>query len=162
VEIVAEVGVELGYSSLKTEQTQAILKFLQGKDVFVVLPTGYGKSLCYACLPLVFDRVFGRLSTNERSIAVVISPLIALMEDQVGSFSSRGITSVKAGSCSDHETSQRIINGEYQLVFISPEALLSKKRWRKMLLCDVYQRNLVAVVVDEAHCVRNWYVELTY
>jgi len=80
------------------------------------------------------------------------------MEDQVGSFSSRGITSVKTGSCSDHETSQCIINGEYQLVFISPEALLSKKRWRKMLLCDVYQRNLVAVVVDEAHCVRYWYV----
>jgi len=57
------------------------------------------------------------------------------MEDQVGSFSSRGIRSVKAGSRLDHETTQLIINGEYQLVFISPEALLSKKQWRKMLLC---------------------------
>jgi len=72
VEIVAKIVVELGYSSLKSEQMQAILKFLQGQDVFVVLPTRYRKSLCYACLPLVFDQIFGRLSTNERSIAVVI------------------------------------------------------------------------------------------
>jgi len=72
VEIVAKVGVELGYSNLKTEQMEAMLKFLQGQDVFVVLPMGYRKSLCYACLPLVFDQVFGRLSMNERSIAIVI------------------------------------------------------------------------------------------
>ena len=68
---------------------------------------------------------------------------------------SRGIRSVKAGNCSD-EIRQRIINGEYQMAFIIPEALLLKKRWRNMLLCEVYQQNLIAVVVDEAHCVRNW------
>uniref|UniRef100_A0A1X7TS72 DNA 3'-5' helicase n=1 Tax=Amphimedon queenslandica TaxID=400682 RepID=A0A1X7TS72_AMPQE len=61
------------------------------------------------------------------------------------------------------ERSRKILEGEYQLVFISPEALLSRRKWRKMLLTDVYQNNLIALVIDEAHCVKtctfNKYVE---
>ena len=55
---------------------------MKGRDVFAVLPTGYGKSLCYGCLPLVFDRLH---DGEERSIVVVVSPLIAIMKDQASS-----------------------------------------------------------------------------
>jgi len=90
VEIVAEVGVELGYLNLKTANGSDI-EIPSGARHFCCSSNGIRKK---SVLCLVFDRVFGRLSTNERSIAVVISPLIALMEDQVGSFSSRGLLEV--------------------------------------------------------------------
>lgn len=63
---------------------------------------------------------------------------------------------MRVGDCSP-ETSRKILEGEYQLVFISPEAVLSRRKWRKMLLSHVYQNNLIALVIDEAHCVKKWY-----
>ena len=87
---------ELGYNHATPEQGQAIREFLLGRDVFVSLPTGEGKSLCYASLPLVFDWIKERhvrmtISENlSSSIVVVVSPLTALMKDQVESFSKRG------------------------------------------------------------------------
>ena len=79
----AAVGyaLSLGYS-LKKEQLDVIVKYAMGRDVFAVLPTGYGKSLCYQCLPYVFNKLFfdGR---EHSSIIIVISPLIAIMKDQV-------------------------------------------------------------------------------
>jgi len=154
-----DVGHQLGYTQIKAEQKHAIVSFVQGNDVFVVLPaTGFGKSLCYACLPLIFDRLSGK----SGSIALIISPLVALMQDQVKGFSTIGIKCARVGSCTEEQVRQEIIDGEYQLVFISPEALLATRRWRKMLLSPVYQKSLIAVVVDEAHCVRNWSVKCSY
>jgi len=150
---VEEVVHHLGFTQTKQEQRDAIISFVQGKDVFVNLPTGFGKSLCYGCLPLIFDRHNG----TSGSIALVISPLVALMQDQVDGFSSRGLKCARVGNCTE-EMKQKILDGEYQLVFVSPEALLATRRWRKMLLSPIYQNNLIAVVVDEAHCVRNWLV----
>ena len=74
-------GRELGYPHMKQEQMDVATAFLEGKDVFAILPTGFGKSLCYACLPAALDI----LNKKERgySIVVVISPLIAIMTDQV-------------------------------------------------------------------------------
>ena len=66
----------LGYERIKSEQLDVVMKFLEGYDVFVSLPTGGGKSLCFACLPMVFDRLRGG---THKSIAVVVSPLNALM-----------------------------------------------------------------------------------
>ena len=63
---------------------------------------------------------------------------------------------MNVGTCSD-ETRLKIIHGEYQMVFISTEVLLSNQRWRKILLIGIYQGNLVGVVIDELHCVRYWY-----
>ena len=87
---------KLGYDCASPEQGKAIQEFLLGRDVFVSLPTGEGKSLCYASLPLVFDWIkerHVRKTTSENpssSIVLVVSPLTALMKDQVESFSKRG------------------------------------------------------------------------
>ena len=72
----------LGYEKVRQEQFDIVLNFLKGNDAFVSLPTG-GKSLCYACLPFVYDHL---REDTLRSIALVISPLNALMQDQVTSF----------------------------------------------------------------------------
>ena len=71
----------MGYEGMKSEQLQIIEAIVTGHDVFGVLPTGYGKSLCYACLPLVFDCLLQK--SNGFSIVLVVSPLVALMKDQV-------------------------------------------------------------------------------
>ena len=72
---------KLGYPMLKAEQLDVLLHFVEGRDVFAVLPTGFGKSLCYACLPLAFDRLLER--EEGYTIAVVVTPLLAIMKDQV-------------------------------------------------------------------------------
>ena len=72
---------ELGYCDMKPEQLQLVRKFVEGNDVFAVLPTGFGKSLCYACLPLVFDSISN--SKRGHSIIVVVTPLLAIIKDQV-------------------------------------------------------------------------------
>ena len=73
------VALSLGYSSVKDEQIKVITSFIARRDVFAILRTGYGKSLCYLCLPNVFDQLFN--ITN--SVVVVITPLTSIMKDQV-------------------------------------------------------------------------------
>ena len=149
--VIEECAQKMGYESLKRQQKEAIFWFVQKRDVFVTLPTGFGKSICYGCLPMVFDLIKQR----KGSIVVVISPLIALMKDQVATFLSRGVSAVRAGDC-DINTSQKIMDGEYQLIFFSPEAILCRQKWRKMLLTELYQERLIGLVIDEAHCVKKW------
>ena len=71
----------LGYASVLEVQARAINSIVAAKDVFVSLPTGTGKSLCFALVPLVFDELLGYV--HSTSIAIIVSPLIALMKDQV-------------------------------------------------------------------------------
>lgn len=78
---VCRAAEELGYPSMKPEQLEVVLQFVKGRDVFAVLPTGFGKSLCYACLPSTFDRVLQK--ERGYSIVVVVTPLLAIMKDQV-------------------------------------------------------------------------------
>ena len=70
----------LGYSKLKEEQLRSVVDVLSGRDAFVIFPTGYGKSLCYAILPWAFDEV---RSIDKKSIVIVVSPLLSLTMDQV-------------------------------------------------------------------------------
>ena len=72
----------LGYSSLKEHQIEVVLAVAGGRDVFAVLPTGYGKSLCYTCLPGLFDSMLDP-HIHARSIVVVLTPLTAIIQDQV-------------------------------------------------------------------------------
>ena len=76
-----KAAASLGYSALKDKQVEIITSVLEGKDVFGILPTGYGKTLCFTALPAAFDLVLGKESGH--SIVIVVSPLKALMEDQV-------------------------------------------------------------------------------
>ena len=78
---------ELGFSELTPEQAVVVENFVRGRDVFVSLPTGSGKSLCYGVLPVLFDQL---QRSDRRAIVVVVSPLISLMKDQTNSFSARG------------------------------------------------------------------------
>ena len=80
-EIISSVASGLGYSSLKPEQIDVVLQFINGRDVFAVLPTGFGKSLCYACLPFTFDKVLHK--EPGTSIIIVVTPLLSIMDDQV-------------------------------------------------------------------------------
>lgn len=70
---------------LKDEQKEAIKEVYDGNDVFVWLPTGFGKSLCFECLPFVFDKKLGRVRDQSSRSVVVISLLVSLMIDQVSS-----------------------------------------------------------------------------
>ena len=79
---------KLGYSFLKEKQREAIELFLEGHDVFVNLPTGYGKSLCYALLPYAFDALRCKV---DSSTVICVSPLLSLMVDQRDKFSPRGL-----------------------------------------------------------------------
>ena len=119
--------------TLNHHQRLAIEKIVSNnKDVFVNLPTGFGKSLIYQALPLVFDH-----TTNlSGHIVVVVSPLISLMEDQVKQLQDNGIRAVNISSQADIDWS-RIEKGEYSIVFGSPEPWLMNDRWRAMLCNDV-------------------------
>ena len=134
----------------KYEQEQVIRHFVQGNNVFVSHPIGSGKSLCYSLLLGVFDEM--RYS-QEWSIVIVVSPLVALMKDQVRAITERNVQSVFVGDVDDEE---EVCEGKYLLVFISLESLLMDPTWRNMLLSPIYQENLVALVIDEAHCVNKW------
>ena len=72
--------LRLGYDKLKREQENVVTAFVSGRDVFSILPTGFGKTLCYACLPLIFDDL---RPVSSPSIILVLTPLIAIMKDQV-------------------------------------------------------------------------------
>ena len=70
----------LGYTDLREKQAEVLESFVGGHDVFGILPTGYGKSLCYACLPTTFDVL---REPKDPSIVVVVTPLLAIINDQV-------------------------------------------------------------------------------
>ena len=137
---------------LKQEQTDAISSFLSGRDVFVALPTGYGKSLIYSVLPWMFNLKKQVNQDEIYSMIIVVSPLESLMKDQVQSLCKLGITATYVGSSVKRES---ILKGEYEVLFISPESLLTKKVWREMIKNDEYKSRLVGFIVDEAHCVKN-------
>ena len=151
-ELIREVTRSLGYKDLKKEQKDAIMYFISSRDVFVALPTGFGKSLIYGCLPHLFDRL--KKLDEPSSIVIVVSPLKALMKDQADKFKSLGINAAYVGDKSVHMES--FISGQIKLIFISPESLNRGSLWRSIIKSDTYQELVVGLVVDEAHLVKNW------
>ena len=151
--IVKDCTRKLGYMDLKDEQLAAVTAFVEGNDVFVSLPTGYGKSLCYYCLPSVFDAL--NCQSEPWSVVIVVSPLTALMNDQIESLTRKNVTSVVARG-DDEYIKSGIVEGHYQIVFTSPEILLADKNWNDVFGSPSLGDRLVALVVDEAHCVKKW------
>eukprot|EP00731_Ephydatia_muelleri_P005223 Em0002g1399a len=128
--VIQSASLALGYPQLRSKQYDAVKSFLEGNDVFVVLPTGSGKSLCYSLLPLAFNTLLGR----ESSIVIVISLLKALMKDQVASLSSKDLVAayVDADTLPDKEKIKRVHSGQFSLLFISPELLLLNLAFREI------------------------------
>ena len=141
--------------NLEDSQQEALRHIVKGQDVFIIQPTGSGKSLIFQSAPIVFDTV--RPLSNAKSIAIVISPLQSLMQDQVRYLKSVGIKAEFIGDEQEsEEAKQSVERGECQIEYGSPEAFLSTKRWRAMLSNDAYKERLCLVEVDEAHCISHW------
>ncbi|MEP7264204.1 MAG: ATP-dependent DNA helicase RecQ [Bacteroidota bacterium] len=133
-----------GYSAFRPMQEDIINAVLEKKDTLALLPTGGGKSICYQVPALVMP-----------GICIVVSPLIALMKDQVGNLNARGI---KAISLVSGMTKREIdialdncIYGDYKFLYISPERLAAELFIERLKLMPV---NLLAI--DEAHCISQW------
>ena len=130
-----------------------------GEDVFLWLPTGFGKSLCYQLLPYLFDYKFGRVTAGSPSLVVVVCPLISLMVDQVRKLRHRGVKAAILTSSSDLPDNTLIATGDdlerASYLFSAPEAILGSK-WRTTLMQPCVRRRIVAIAIDEAHCVSKW------
>jgi len=154
---------EIGFA-LKPKQIEAVVGFCGGNDIFVSLPTGYGKSIIFGILPRVFDLLrggnikyilyFTLFLGKWKSILLCICPLTAIMIDQKEKFISLGLSVEYLGEA--NTASHRAINGDVQIVLISPENLLCNTKYRQMLLSPVYKERLIGVAVDEVHCVKTW------
>ena len=151
--VVVKAAEQLRYAPLKEEQQQCITDFVRGKDIFIVLPTGFGKTVCYACLPKAFDLYLSK-TCEDSSIIVVISPLISLMKDQVRSLNEHNVNAGYIDAESDYEVKQNVNEGKYNVIFMSPELMVGK--WRGLFSNQLYKERLIGLVVDEAHCVIKW------
>lgn len=133
-----------GFDALRPLQQKAVDAILAKRDVTVLLPTGGGKSLCYQ-LPAV----------SLPGLAIVVSPLISLMQDQVNQLKKRKVKALHlSGSLSPQQLDQRITNaalGGYKLLYVSPERLQTE--W---LLERLRQMEISFIAVDEAHCISQW------
>lgn len=137
-----------GYDDFRYSQRAVIDHLLSERHAMVVMPTGMGKSLCYQIPVLTLD-------PNSTDVVLVLSPLIALMQDQVDSMVRRGIDATFINSSLDRQQrTQRydeIAAGKYRLVYVTPE------RFRKPEFCQTLaQRKVRFLAVDEAHCVSQW------
>jgi len=138
-------------TAFRTNQLEAITAALDGKDVFVLMPTGGGKSLCYQ-LPAVC------MSGKTKGVTVVVSPLVALMKDQVQGLASKKINALlsDATAGSDDWNSLVISNDKPNLWYVTPEKLQQSSTTNKILSTLYKNNNLARFVIDEAHCISTW------
>jgi len=133
-----------GFTSFRPLQEEIIRDSLAGKDVFALLPTGGGKSLCFQLPALARD-----------GLTVVVSPLIALMKDQVDALQASGIPATFLNSSLAADESRKRLrglhNGEYRLLYAAPERLMLSG-----FLEDLQRWNVQLIAVDEAHCISEW------
>lgn len=133
-----------GYETFRPLQEEIIGDALAGRDVFALLPTGGGKSLCYQLPALIRD-----------GLTVVVSPLIALMKDQVDALTANGIAATflnsSLGEKERRERLRGLHNGEYRMLYVAPERLMVGN-----LLTNLTQWSVGLIAIDEAHCISEW------
>ncbi len=133
-----------GFREFREPQGEVISEILNGQDVFVVMPTGGGKSLCYQLPAILRD-----------GITVVVSPLVALMKDQVDALVARGLAATLINSTistsEQHQRIRRMREGDFKLVYIAPERFRSRS-----FLQALGQITIGLFAIDEAHCISQW------
>jgi ATP-dependent DNA helicase RecQ len=133
-----------GYAEFRGHQEEVIAAALRGRDSLVLQPTGGGKSLCYQIPALL-----------KEGVAIVISPLIALMQDQVAALEQLGVAAAFLNSTlaaeQQRDVFERLNAGQLKLLYVAPERLMQPGTLRRLHDCEV---SLIAV--DEAHCVSQW------
>ncbi len=132
-----------GYESLYPIQAEIVEHVLKGNDALVLMPTGGGKSLCFQIPALLLD-----------GCTIVVSPLLALMQDQVESLQANGIPAAAVNSMNDEHRNHIILNnvaaGRIKLLYISPERLVAElPQWPESIKVSL-------IAVDEAHCISQW------
>lgn len=133
-----------GYTEFRTSQEEIINSIIEGQNVLAILPTGGGKSICYQ-IPSLMSKTFG----------IVISPLIALMKDQVDSINSQQPIAAFINSTLDYRETEKVLenfrNGKFKLLYLSPEKLNNQS-----FIERIKSLNPEYVFVDEAHCISEW------
>ncbi len=133
-----------GFEQFRPSQENIINEVLQGNDALVLMPTGGGKSLCYQIPAIVRD-----------GVGIVVSPLIALMHDQVDALKLLGVNAAYLNSSLDNyqanQVEQQLLNKQLDILYIAPERLLTE---RTLTLLD--QSKIALFAIDEAHCVSQW------
>ncbi|MCL4191967.1 MAG: DEAD/DEAH box helicase, partial [Thermoguttaceae bacterium] len=133
-----------GFAGFLEGQEAVITRLLAGRSVLAIFPTGGGKSLCYQLPALLLD-----------GLTLVISPLIALMKDQLDFLISRGVPAARIDSSLDRETTVRIYDdlaaGRLKLLYVSPERLNNER-----FLNSLRRWQISLLAVDEAHCISEW------
>jgi ATP-dependent DNA helicase RecQ len=137
-----------GYPAFRGDQAEVVDHLLGGGDALVLMPTGGGKSLCYQIPSLL-----------RPGVGVVVSPLIALMQDQVDALLLAGVRAAFLNSSQDFnsvvDTERRLMRGELDLIYVAPERLLTD-RFIGLLDQLVERDQLALFAIDEAHCVSQW------
>src|SRR5438876_6534266 len=133
-----------GFDSFRPLQEEIIRDAVSGRDVFALLPTGGGKSLCFQLPALV-----------RPGLTVVVSPLISLMKDQVDALTASGVSATFLNSSlapsQSRERLRGLHHGEFRLLYVAPERLMLSG-----FLEDLRQWKLTRIAVDEAHCISEW------
>ena len=133
-----------GYDAFRGNQAAIIERVASGGDALVLMPTGGGKSLCYQVPALLRD-----------GLAVIVSPLIALMEDQVATLDELGVPAVALNSTlgpdEQREIAERIRQGQIKLLYLAPERLVQPR-----MLAFLQRLDIALFAIDEAHCVSQW------
>ena len=146
------LGEVFGYSSFRGPQEAIVNHAVAGGDALVLMPTGGGKSLCYQ-IPAIARQQAGH------GVTIVISPLIALMHDQVGALHEAGVSAAFLNSTQTQEESsaleKQLLRNELTLLYAAPERINTPRM--KGLLSSLHERGLLSLfAIDEAHCVSQW------
>src|ERR1700757_1812378 len=133
-----------GYDKFRPLQEEIIRGALAGRDVFALMPTGGGKSLCFQLPALLGD-----------GLTIVVSPLISLMKDQVDALQTSGIAATFLNSALDRQQATErwrdLHRGKYRLLYVAPERLMLDTFLERAL-----NWNIAQIAIDEAHCISEW------